>query len=85
MSKPKPTDDQIKQAKAAKAAKAAAKDAAQSGDKHLKETKPSVVRLRDKYRNDVIPALRAEGVSEADIRTMTVDNPRRVFERQGAY
>jgi large subunit ribosomal protein L5 len=60
MSKPKPTDDQIKQAKAAKAAKAAAKDAAQSGDKHLKEAKPSVVRLRDKYRNDVIPALQKE-------------------------
>ncbi len=60
MSKPKPTDDQIKQAKAEKAAKAAAKDTAQSGDKHLKEVKPSVVRLRDKYRNDVIPALQKE-------------------------
>jgi len=35
--------------------------------------------------DDVVPALRAEGVSDADIRTMTVDNPRRVFERQGAY
>jgi phosphotriesterase-related protein len=35
--------------------------------------------------DDVIPALRAEGVSDADIRTMTADNPRRIFERQGAY
>ena len=33
----------------------------------------------------VIPALRQAGVSEEQIRTMTVDNPRRVFERQGAY
>jgi large subunit ribosomal protein L5 len=60
MSKTKPTDDQIKEAKAAKAAKAAAKDAPQSGDKHLKEAKPSVIRLRDKYRADVIPALQKE-------------------------
>jgi phosphotriesterase-related protein len=35
--------------------------------------------------DDVIPALRREGVSDEQIRTMTVDNPRRVFERQGAY
>jgi phosphotriesterase-related protein len=35
--------------------------------------------------DDVLPALRSAGVSEADIRTMTVANPRRVFERQGAY
>jgi phosphotriesterase-related protein len=35
--------------------------------------------------DDVIPALRAAGVSEAEIRAMTVDNPRRIFERQGAY
>ncbi len=33
----------------------------------------------------VIPALRQAGVSEEQIRTITVDNPRRVFERQGAY
>jgi phosphotriesterase-related protein len=33
----------------------------------------------------VIPALRQSGVSEEQIRTMTVDNPRRIFERQGAY
>src|SRR6185295_18759304 len=34
---------------------------------------------------DVLPALRADGVTEAQITAMTVDNPRRVFERQGAY
>jgi large subunit ribosomal protein L5 len=60
MSKTKPTDDQIKEAKAAKAAKAAAKDAPASTDKHLKEVKPSVIRLRDKYRAEVIPALQKE-------------------------
>jgi large subunit ribosomal protein L5 len=60
MSKTKPTDDQIKEAKAAKAAKAAAKDAPKSDAKHLKETKPSVVRLRDRYRSEVIPALQKE-------------------------
>jgi len=35
--------------------------------------------------NDVIPALKQKGVSEEDIHTMMVDNPRRIFERQGAY
>ncbi len=35
--------------------------------------------------DDVIPALKAAGVSEAQIRAMTVDNPRRIFEMQGAY
>ena len=60
MSKTKPTDSQIAEAKAAKAAKAAAKDAAPSTDKHLKEAKPSVIRLRDKYRAEVIPALTKE-------------------------
>jgi phosphotriesterase-related protein len=35
--------------------------------------------------DDVVPALRQAGVSEEQIRTMTVDNPRRVFEAQGAY
>jgi phosphotriesterase-related protein len=35
--------------------------------------------------NDVLPALRAAGVSEADIRTMLVDNPREIFERRGGY
>jgi len=35
--------------------------------------------------DDVLPALRESGVGEEAIRQMTVDNPRRVFERQGAY
>ena len=60
MSKTKPTDEQIKEAKAAKAAKAAAKEAPASTDKHLKETKPSVIRLRDKYKAEVVPALTKE-------------------------
>ena len=60
MSKTKPTDEQIAQAKAGKAAKAAAKDAPKSDAKHLKETKPSVIRLRDKYRAEVVPALQKE-------------------------
>jgi phosphotriesterase-related protein len=34
---------------------------------------------------DVVPALRKNGVTEEQIRAMTVDNPRRIFERQGAY
>jgi phosphotriesterase-related protein len=35
--------------------------------------------------DDVVPALRKSGVTEEQIRTMTVDNPRRVFEAQGSY
>jgi len=35
--------------------------------------------------DDVIPALRQAGVSDDQIRTMTDENPRRIFERQGAY
>lgn len=35
--------------------------------------------------DDVIPALRARGVTEEQIQQMTADNPRRIFERQGAY
>jgi phosphotriesterase-related protein len=35
--------------------------------------------------DEVIPALKAEGVTDAQLRTMTVDNPRRYFERQGSY
>ena len=35
--------------------------------------------------NDVIPALKQKGVTDEQIRTMLVDNPRRIFERQGAY
>lgn len=35
--------------------------------------------------DDVIPALREAGVSESQIRQMTVENPRRLFERQEPY
>jgi phosphotriesterase-related protein len=35
--------------------------------------------------DDVIPALKEAGVSEQQIQTMTVDNPRHIFERQGEY
>jgi phosphotriesterase-related protein len=35
--------------------------------------------------DDILPALREAGVSDADLTTMTVDNPRRIFEMQGAY
>jgi phosphotriesterase-related protein len=35
--------------------------------------------------NDVIPALRAHGVTDDQIEQMTVRNPRAIFERQGAY
>jgi large subunit ribosomal protein L5 len=58
MSKTKPTDEQIAEAKAAKAAKAAAKDAPVKSA--VKNAKPSVIRLRDKYRAEVIPALQKE-------------------------
>ncbi|MEC3976110.1 phosphotriesterase family protein [Amycolatopsis sp. H20-H5] len=34
---------------------------------------------------DVLPALRERGVSETDITTMLVDNPRRFFEHSGGY
>jgi phosphotriesterase-related protein len=35
--------------------------------------------------DDVLPALRDRGVSQAQIDQMLVDNPRRIFERQGGY
>ncbi|MGH7858368.1 MAG: hypothetical protein ACREQY_13675 [Candidatus Binatia bacterium] len=35
--------------------------------------------------DDVIPDLRKEGVTDEQFRTMTVTNPRRVFEKKGAY
>lgn len=35
--------------------------------------------------NDVLPALRKRGVTEEQIRTIMVENPRRIFETQGAY
>jgi phosphotriesterase-related protein len=35
--------------------------------------------------NDIVPALRAAGVTDDQVRQMTVENPRRIFERQGGY
>jgi phosphotriesterase-related protein len=35
--------------------------------------------------DEVVPALLAAGVSEDQVRAMTIDNPRRIFEAQGAY
>ncbi|MUL82644.1 MULTISPECIES: phosphotriesterase [unclassified Mycolicibacterium] len=35
--------------------------------------------------NDVLPALRERGVTEEQITTMLVDNPRRIFDGQGGY
>lgn len=35
--------------------------------------------------NDVIPALRQRGVTEDQLRTMLVDNPRKIFEHPGGY
>ncbi|HSO76198.1 MAG TPA: phosphotriesterase-related protein [Blastocatellia bacterium] len=35
--------------------------------------------------NDVIPALKQRGVTDNQVRTMLVDNPRKIFERRGAY
>lgn len=35
--------------------------------------------------NDVIPALQKQGVTDEQIETMLVHNPRKVFDRQGAY
>ena len=35
--------------------------------------------------NDVIPALRARGVTDEQLHLMLVENPRKIFERQDAY
>jgi phosphotriesterase-related protein len=35
--------------------------------------------------NDVIPALKDRGVTDEQLKTMLVDNPRKIFENQGAY
>ena len=35
--------------------------------------------------NDVIPALKARGVTDEQLRQMLVENPRKIFESQGAY
>lgn len=60
----KHTDEQIAEAKAAgkaaKAEKAEAKGGGSEPKSSGKEAKPSVIRLRDKYRADVIPALTKE-------------------------
>jgi large subunit ribosomal protein L5 len=59
MSKKQPEATPAKPAKKG-AGKGEAAPAPVSGDKHLKEAKPSVVRLRDHYRNQVIPSLQKE-------------------------
>jgi phosphotriesterase-related protein len=35
--------------------------------------------------NDVLPALRKKGVTEAQLQTMLVENPRKIFEQQSTY
>jgi len=35
--------------------------------------------------NDVIPALKERGVTDEQLKTMLVDNPRKIFENQGGY
>jgi len=35
--------------------------------------------------NDVIPALKDRGVTDEQLKTMLVDNPRKIFENQGGY
>lgn len=35
--------------------------------------------------NDVIPALKQKGVTDEQLNTMLVENPRKIFERQGTY
>jgi phosphotriesterase-related protein len=35
--------------------------------------------------DDVIPALKQRGVTDEQLTTMLVDNPRRIFEKQGGY
>jgi phosphotriesterase-related protein len=35
--------------------------------------------------NDVIPALKEQGVTDEQIHTMLVENPRKIFETQGTY
>ena len=34
---------------------------------------------------DVLPALREAGVTDEQIRAMTTENPRRIFEQSGGY
>ncbi|MFI5106323.1 MAG: hypothetical protein ACHP79_15480 [Terriglobales bacterium] len=35
--------------------------------------------------NDVIPALKQKGVTDDQLKEMLIENPRQIFERQGAY
>jgi phosphotriesterase-related protein len=35
--------------------------------------------------NDVIPALKQKGVTDGHLHTMLVENPRKIFEKQGSY
>ena len=35
--------------------------------------------------NDVIPAMKARGVTDEMLNMMLVENPRRIFENLGAY
>ena len=49
----------------------------------LRETAPKWNFLH--IPDDVLPELREAGVADEQIRRMTVDNPRRIFESQGAY
>jgi phosphotriesterase-related protein len=35
--------------------------------------------------SDVIQALKRKGVTEEHLKGMPVENPRKIFERQGAY
>jgi phosphotriesterase-related protein len=35
--------------------------------------------------NDVIPALKERGVTDEQLHAMLIDNPRRIFDRQGGY
>jgi phosphotriesterase-related protein len=35
--------------------------------------------------HEVIPALKQQGVTDDQVRSMLVDNPRTIFERTGAY
>jgi phosphotriesterase-related protein len=35
--------------------------------------------------NDVIPALKQKGVTDAHLHAMLVENPRKIFEKQGSY
>jgi large subunit ribosomal protein L5 len=60
MSKKQQTDAQIEEAKAAGKAAKASKGQSAEPKSTGKEAKPSVIRLRDKYRADVIPALQKE-------------------------